>query len=181
MARSWNFLFAGFGGQGVLFAGKVAVYTGMLENREVSWLPSYGPEMRGGTANCSVCLSDTMIGSPIVLHPDALVAMNAPSYDKFIATVVPGGLCVMDSSLVLHSAQRTDITELQIPATRLAKENGIASLANLVMLGALYQATGFTNQESLEGAIRKVVPAGKEQLVAENLKALSLGATYKPE
>ncbi len=105
--KDWNFVFAGFGGQGILFAGKVAAYTGMVENREVSWLPSYGPEMRGGTANCSVCLSSRPIGSPLVLEPDALVVMNNPSYDKFIDTVAPGGVAVIDSALVAGPAGRT--------------------------------------------------------------------------
>ena len=170
--KDWNFVFAGFGGQGILFAGKVVAYAGMAEEREVSWLPSYGPEMRGGTANCSVCLSSRPIGSPLVLEPDALVVMNNPSYDKFIGTVAPGGVAVIDSALVDRKTDRSDITALYIPATRLAQENGIGKLANLIML---WKATGFATLESLEAAIQKVVPPSKQELVELNMKAIRLG------
>lgn len=177
MARkNWNFVFAGFGGQGILFTGKVVAYTGMVDNLEVSWLPSYGPEMRGGTANCSVCLSDTPIGSPLVLSPDALVVMNAPSYDKFIGMVEPGGTVVIDSTLIDRPMTRTDITAVYLPATRLAKEAGMAKLANLIMLGALYKATGFTELASLRKAVEKCVPPSKPELVELNMKAIEIGA-----
>ena len=173
--KDWNLVFAGFGGQGILFAGKVTAYAGMMEGREVSWLPSYGPEMRGGTANCSVCLAGRPIGSPLVLEPDALVVMNNPSYDKFIGTVAPGGVAVIDSALVDRKTDRSDITALYIPATRLAQENGIGKLANLIMLGALWKATGFATLESLEAAIQKVVPPSKQELGELNMKAIRLG------
>ena len=173
--KDWNFVFAGFGGQGILFAGKVVAYAGMAEEREVSWLPSYGPEMRGGTANCSVCLASRPIGSPLVLEPDALVVMNNPSYDKFIDTVVPGGTVVIDSALVDRRNARTDITALYVPATRLAQENGIGKLANLIALGALWKATGFTTAEALDAAIVKVVPPSKPELVELNRKAIRIG------
>lgn len=173
--KDWNFVFAGFGGQGILFAGKVVAYAGMMEEREVSWLPSYGPEMRGGTANCSVCLSSRPVGSPLVLEPNALVVMNNPSYDKFIDTVVPGGVAVIDSALVDRKTERTDITAIYIPATRLAQENGIGKLANLIMLGALWKATEFTAMESIRAAIEKVVPPSKKELVELNMKAIHLG------
>ena len=174
--KDWNFVFAGFGGQGILFAGKVVAYAGMAGEREVSWLPSYGPEMRGGTANCSVCLSSRPVGSPLVLEPDALVVMNNPSYDKFIDTVVPGGTVVIDSALVDRRTARTDITALYVPATRLAQENGIGKLANLIALGALWKATGFTTAEALDAAIVKVVPPSKPELVELNRKAIRIGA-----
>ena len=148
----------------------------MAGEREVSWLPSYGPEMRGGTANCSVCLSSRPIGSPLVLEPDALVVMNNPSYDKFIDTVVPGGTVVIDSALVDRRTGRTDITALYVPATRLAQENGIGKLANLIALGALWKATGFTTAEALDAAIVKVVPPSKPELVELNRKAIRIGA-----
>ena len=147
----------------------------MAGEREVSWLPSYGPEMRGGTANCSVCLSSRPIGSPLVLEPDALVVMNNPSYDKFIDTVVPGGTVVIDSALVDRRTARTDITALYVPATRLAQENGIGKLANLIALGALWKATGFTTAEALDAAIVKVVPPSKPELVELNRKAIRIG------
>lgn len=173
--KDWNFVFAGFGGQGILFAGKVVAYAGMMEGREVSWLPSYGPEMRGGTANCSVCLASRPIGSPLVLEPDALVVMNNPSYDKFIDSVAPGGAVIIDSALVDRKVRRTDITAIYVPATKLAQENGIGKLANLIMLGALWKATGFTSMDSLRAAIEKVVPPSKKELVELNLKAIQLG------
>ena len=110
-------IFAGFGGQGILFTGKVVAYTGMLEGREVSWLPSYGPEMRGGTANCSVCLSEEPVASPLVLEPNALVVMNNPSFEKFIGTVAPGGFAVIDSSLITAKCQRDDITCRVLPTS----------------------------------------------------------------
>ena len=176
--KNWNFVFAGFGGQGILFTGKVVAYTGLVDNREVSWLPSYGPEMRGGTANCSVCLSDTPIGSPLVLQPDAIVVMNKPSYDKFIGTVQPGGVAVIDSSLVEDRTDRQDITAVYIPATKLAQENGIPKLANLIMLGGLLKATGFTSMESVTAAVEKCVPPSKPELVALNMKAIALGESY---
>lgn len=169
-------MFAGFGGQGILFTGKVAAYTGMVDEREVSWLPSYGPEMRGGTANCSVCIDDRPIGSPLVLEPDALIVMNNPSYDKFIGTVAPGGVAVVDSTLIDRQCSRTDITVVYVPATRLAKEAGMAKLANLIMLGALQKATGFASDETLKKAIAKCVPATKPELLELNLQAVALGA-----
>lgn len=174
--KTTQIMIAGFGGQGILFAGKFLAYKGLLEDLQVSWLPSYGPEMRGGTANCSVCLSSRPIGSPLVLEPDALVVMNNPSYDKFIDTVVPGGTVVIDSALVDRRTARTDITALYVPATRLAQENGIGKLANLIALGALWKATGFTTAEALDAAIVKVVPPSKPELVELNRKAIRIGA-----
>lgn len=174
--NKWSFVFAGFGGQGILFSGKVTAYTGMIDNREVSWLPSYGPEMRGGTANCSVCLSNAPIGSPLVLNPNLLVVMNNPSYDKFIDTVTPGGVAVVDSTLVDRRCDRTDIKVIYLPATKMAADAGIPKLANLIMLGAACKATGFTTMETMEKAIEKCVPPTKQELVGLNMKAIKLGA-----
>lgn len=115
-----HMLLAGFGGQGILFAGKVAVQVGMLKEKQVSWLPSYGPEMRGGTANCSVCIDDAPIGSPIVSEPQTLIVMNAPSFDKFSDKVKPGGMIVLDSSLIEKETKRTDINIISLPATEIA-------------------------------------------------------------
>lgn len=129
MSRSVNMVLAGFGGQGVLFAGKLIAYAGLLEDREVSWLPSYGPEMRGGTANCSVCLSDDPIGSPLVLAPDVLVAMNQPSLDKFEASVAEGGIVVADSTLVQRIPEIEGVRMCAIPATAMAEEAGFKKLA----------------------------------------------------
>ena len=124
-----SILLAGFGGQGVLFAGKIMAYSGLIEDQYVSWLPSYGPEMRGGTANCSVCISDEPIGSPLVLNPDVLVAMNLPSYDKFIDKVAPGGIAVVDSSLIAKKSDRTDISCFYVPATEKADSEGLKGLS----------------------------------------------------
>jgi len=173
--KNWQFIFAGFGGQGILFTGKVVAYTGMVDGCEVSWLPSYGPEMRGGTADCSVCLSPAPIGSPLVLNPNVLVAMNTPSFDKFINTVEPGGVAVIDSTLVNATTDRTDITAVYIPATRLARENDMPKLANLIILGAIYKATGFTSMETIRKAVEKCVPKTKPELVELNMKAIQIG------
>lgn len=171
-----NILLAGFGGQGVLFAGKIMTYSGLIEGKYVSWLPSYGPEMRGGTANCSVCISDEPIGSPLVLSPDLLVAMNLPSYDKFIDTVVPGGIAVIDSALIDKKCERTDITCYYVPATTLADSEGLKGLANNIMLGKALEVAKFADTESVEKAVAKCVPAKKQQMVELNIKAIKLGS-----
>ncbi len=173
-----NLTLAGFGGQGVLFAGKVIAYSGLIAEREVSWLPSYGPEMRGGTCNCSVCLSDRTIGSPLVTEPNALIAMNLPSYDKFIDNVAPGGVAVVDSSLIDKRTERTDITACYIPASKLAEENDISGLGNIILLGKLWKETQFCSREQLEAGLRKCVPAKKAHLVDANLKALEIGINF---
>jgi 2-oxoglutarate ferredoxin oxidoreductase subunit gamma len=170
-----NMVFAGFGGQGVLFTGKVVSYAGLLEGKEVTWMPSYGPEMRGGTANCSVIISDEPIGSPVVTEPDVLIAMNGPSFDKFIDKVKPGGKVVMDSTLIDREIKRTDIEVYKIPASQLAIDKDLSGLANIILLGKLLGVTGFTNEKTLEEALKKCVPPRKEHLVEPNLKAIALG------
>ena len=175
MGKELKFVLAGFGGQGILFAGKVIAYAGLIENRELSWLPSYGPEMRGGTANCSVSLSDEPIGSPLVLAPDVLVAMNQPSLDKFEDAVVSGGKIFVDSSLINHLPKRTDVEVFAIPATNLAEQAGIKGLGNVVMIGKVFKETAFCDASTLPQAIRKVVPARKAQMIDLNLKAIELG------
>lgn len=175
MMREMRCVLAGFGGQGILFAGKVIASAGLVEGRELSWLPSYGPEMRGGTASCSVTLSDEPIGSPLVMDPNALIVMNQPSYDKFIDTVSPGGIAVVDSTLVLNMEQRDDISVSAIPATEMAEKEGLKGLANIVMAGKLWALAGFCSRENLDAAIDHVVPAKKQAMVALNKKALELG------
>lgn len=174
-ARDLNILLAGFGGQGILFAGKLIAYAGLLDGREVSWMPSYGPEMRGGTANCSVCLSHDPIGSPLVTEPDVLVAFNLPSYDSFIDTIKPGGLVLVDQTMVDVCPMREDVRFEGIEATRLAEDNGLKGLANVVAVGKLLQLTGFSTVESLEAAIEKSVPAKKQDMIGYNKKALAIG------
>ena len=137
-------LLAGFGGQGILFMGKMLAYFGLYENKEVSWLPSYGPEMRGGTCNCSVCVSDDPIGSPLVDTPNTLIVMNTPSYDKFIGSVVPGGTVIIDSTLVDAKCDRTDINVYYVPATALANEHDMKGLANIILVGKLLKETNLS-------------------------------------
>ena len=172
MSRSVNMVLAGFGGQGVLFAGKLIAYAGLLEDREVSWLPSYGPEMRGGTANCSVCLSDDPIGSPLVLAP---VAMNQPSLDKFEASVAEGGIVVADSTLVQRIPEIEGVRMCAIPATAMAEEAGFKKLANIILAGKLFAETGFCDRATLDAAIGKCVPARKAAMVEKNKQALQIG------
>ena len=176
--KTTQILIAGFGGQGVLFAGKFLAYKGLMEDLQVSWLPSYGPEMRGGTANCSVVLSDTPVGSPIITEPDVLIAMNLPSLQKFVDTVVPGGQIYVDSSLIDVKVERTDVEVFYIPATQMAKENDIATLANMIIVGHLLQ-----NQPELDFAgaaetVEHLVPPKKAGLIELNMKALNLGKEY---
>ncbi len=171
-------LIAGFGGQGVLFAGKLLAYKGMFEERQVSWLPSYGPEMRGGTANCSIILSDSPVGSPIISNPTALVAMNLPSLDKYENTVVAGGKIVVDSSLIERKIERTDVDAFYIPATKMANEAGIPTLANMIMLGKLIKETGAVDFAAMDSVFAKIVSAKRQDLIASNLKALEIGYNY---
>lgn len=168
-------VFAGFGGQGVLFAGKVMANSGLASDRELSWLPSYGPEMRGGTANCSVVLSDEPIGSPLVTRPDALVAMNQPSFDKFASCVPDDGIIVVDSSLV-PSTEGATAKVHSISATKMAQDAGLEGLANIVLLGKLWKEAGFCTEEELDQAIEMSVPKSKSHLVEKNKEAIRLGA-----
>lgn len=176
--RENQIVIAGFGGQGLLFSGKILAYGGLLEERQLSWLPSYGPEMRGGTANCSVILSDREVGSPIVDHPDILMVMNTPSLDKYESAVAPGGKIFIDSSLVTRKVQRDDVDVYYIPATEMAHEMGAPTLANMILLGALVEKTDCISEETLDAALLKVVPPRKADLIDLNRKALALGKDY---
>ena len=177
--KTTQILIAGFGGQGVLFAGKFLAYKGLMEDLQVSWLPSYGPEMRGGTANCSVILSDTPVGSPIITNPDVLVAMNLPSLQKYVNSVVPGGQIYLDSALISEKVERTDVEVFYIPATQMAKEEGISTLANMILMGSLLQNNRELSFEGTDAVVGKLVPPKKAALVELNMKALTLGKEYK--
>lgn len=171
-------LIAGFGGQGILFAGKFLAYEGLIEGRELSWLPSYGPEMRGGTANCSVILSDTPVGSPIVTNPDILIAMNLPSLDKYEKETKEGGQIFVDSSLIEREVTRKDVEAFYIPATKLASDKKLTGLANMIMIGFMMKHTGIIPYENMEAAMKKVVPASKQNLLDLNIKAINIGYNY---
>ena len=172
-------LIAGFGGQGILFAGKFLAYAGLLQGRCVSWLPSYGPEMRGGTANCSVILSDSQIGSPIVDRPDVLIAMNLPSLDKYEDAAPAGADIFVDSSLIQRPTRRTDVNVWPIPATAMASENGYETLANMILMGHVIAKTGIIPKELIGEAMKKVVSARHADLLEKNLEALRLGFEYE--
>lgn len=171
-------LLAGFGGQGILFMGKVAATTAMIDGKYVSWLPSYGPEMRGGTANCSVCIDEREIGCPIVLSPNLFVAFNRPSFEKFISTVQSDGVVLVDSSLVESPSPREDIRFCEMPATVMAQKNGLNGLANMLMLGYLTKVSGFTSLETLLQAVKDSVPSSKDQMLQKNLEAVKLGYVF---
>ena len=178
-SKTTRILIAGFGGQGVLFLGKLLAYVGMAEDRQVSWLPSYGPEMRGGTANCSVILSDEPIGSPIVDTPDVLIAMNLPSFEKYQNAVAPGGSIVLDSTLIGEAPARKDISYYALPATQLAADEKLDGLSNMILLGKFLESCLPTSGELTQKALLKVVPAKKEHLLAANEKAIALGRAYQ--
>lgn len=173
-----NILLAGFGGQGILFSGKFLAYGGLNEGKQISWLPSYGPEMRGGTANCSVIVSDEPVGSPIVSKPDVLVVMNLPSLDKYEDAVQPGGKIFVDSSLIERNVNRTDVEVFYIPATRLAKEMGAPTLANMIISGKLIKETGVIDYANTETALKKVVSAKHADLLSVNLEAIKKGYEF---
>lgn len=174
----YQIVIAGFGGQGLLFSGKVLAYAALTEQRELSWLPSYGPEMRGGTANCNVIISDTPVGSPIVQNPNVLMVMNTPSLDKYEKTVVPGGKIFVDSSLVSRKVAREDVEVYYIPATKMTGEMGIPTLANMILLGALVKVTGCVSDEAVEKGLKKIVSAKHADLLGANLTAIQAGKDY---
>ena len=171
-------LIAGFGGQGVLFAGKFLAYKGMVEEQNVSWLPSYGPEMRGGTANCSVVLSDMPVGSPIITAPDVLVAMNLPSLQKFEGTVVPGGKIFVDSALIDEKVERTDVEVFYVPATQMAKDAGFSTLANMILMGKVIKETGCVRFDNNKETFASFIPAKKAKLIDINCQALQAGYDF---
>ncbi|HEX3026882.1 MAG TPA: 2-oxoacid:acceptor oxidoreductase family protein [Clostridia bacterium] len=175
MSVNHSIILAGFGGQGILFAGKVIAYAGLVDGNEVSWLPSYGPEMRGGTANCSVTISDEPIGSPLIINPNVLITMNYPSYLKFIDNVTPGGKVFLDSSLIDAKVERTDVDAYYVPATKLAEENSMTGRANMILLGKVLKEIGFAQYDSIIAGLKKSIPARKAAMIDANLKAVEIG------
>ena len=175
MKETMSILIAGYGGQGILFSGKVIAYAGLIDEKEISWLPSYGPEMRGGSANCTICLSNEAIASPYIQYPDYFVAMNQLAFNKFMPMVEKGGMAVYDSAIINGATDRGDVKVSGIDAVTLAEENGLKGLANMVITGKLYKELPFCAFSSLEKAVEKSVPAGRTQLIEMNLKAIQLG------
>lgn len=168
-------ILAGFGGQGILFAGKLLAYCGMVSGKELSWLPSYGPEMRGGTCNCHVILSDDPVSSPLITKPTVLFAMNQPSLDKFKDKVVPGGVIVYDSTLISRGSGRSDVKEVAVPATKTANEAGASKLANMILVGALLKETGIFDEKTVEEALNKLIPPKKADMLKTNLDCIKKG------
>jgi len=176
--KTTSILIAGFGGQGTLFAGKVLATASLFKGLEVSWLPSYGPEMRGGTANCSVIISDSPIGSPIVSKPDVLIALNKPSFEKYAKAVVPGGVILVDSSLVDSKCDREDVKTCYVPATELASKLGNSSLSNIVLIGNMLKETGIFTEEEVAAVFNKTIPDRKAAMRALNCNALAEGMKF---
>ncbi|MDA8210759.1 MAG: 2-oxoacid:acceptor oxidoreductase family protein [Clostridia bacterium] len=169
-------IMAGFGGQGIMSMGQLLTYAGMLENKHVAWIPSYGPEMRGGTANCGVTISDREISSPVIFEPTAAIIMNRPSLDKFELTVKPGGFILVNSSLIEQKVQRTDIKACYIPANELAEGLGSSRVSGMVILGALLELTKVVSFDSVEESLKKVLPEYRYNLIPLNRQALEKGA-----
>jgi 2-oxoglutarate ferredoxin oxidoreductase subunit gamma len=167
-------IMAGFGGQGILLIGKMLAYAGMREGKEVSWLPSYGPEMRGGTCNCTVVISDRPVGSPVIRSPRAVVAMNLPSLDKFEPDLRPGGLLIINTSLINRGARRDDVTVVSVPANEIANELGNPRGANMIALGAYLGATGAVSLDGVIEVVRETF-AAKPAVVDVNITALRRG------
>ncbi len=172
---------AGFGGQGVLFAGQLLSYAALGEGKETTWIPSYGPEMRGGTANCTVVISDEEIGSPMVRFPQAVIAMNQPSLDKYEASLKPGGLLVINSSIINRHSTRTDVNVVEIPANEIAETLGDKRMTNMVMLGGLLANLPVLPIPAIEKALAEHLPARHQKLLPLNSEALRKGAEYLAE
>lgn len=168
-------IFAGFGGQGVMLMGQILAYAGMMEGQQVSWFPAYGPEMRGGTANCSVIIGDEAVGTPIVTEPQVIVAMNLPSLDKFESHLIAGGTLLINNSLIERPAHRTDVKVLLVPCNDIAKELGNPKVANMVMVGAIVAASGVVKIESVLQVLAKKIFKNKPEVMKLNEQAIRRG------
>ncbi len=174
-----SIVIAGFGGQGVMLAGQVLAYAGMDEDRHVTWIPSYGPEMRGGTANCTVLVSDEPVGAPIVARPDIAVVLNQPSFDKYEPLVQPGGLLVANSSLVAVASMRDDLDLVAVPANQIAEKQGTVKMVNMVLLGAMLAIRPILPLAAIEQALTDHLPTNKVHLLAMNLYVLQQGYHFE--
>ena len=171
-------IIAGFGGQGIQSMGKIIASAGMLMDKKVSWLPSYGPEMRGGTSNCHVIVSDELIGSPILNDCDALIVMNGPSLDKFEKYVRQGGVIIIDSTMINNDVKRNDVKVFKIPATQMALEYGNPTYAGVILLGKLLKETNVVTERGFEEGLKYSLPAKKHGLIPEEMDALMKGSSY---
>jgi len=171
-------IIAGFGGQGIIMAGKLIAYAGMVEGKFVSHIPSYGVEMRGGTANCSVIISDTEVASPLVSHPTTLVAMNQPSLDKFEETVVEGGNIFINKSLIERKIKRNDVNVFYVPANNIAEEAGSGRASNMAMIGAFIAVTGVAAKENVKKSLPEVISKRNIKYLEINYKAIDKGFDY---
>jgi len=171
-------ILSGFGGQGIMFAGQILTYAAMDAGKAVTWIPSYGPEMRGGTANCTVVIADEEIGSPVVKNPDLALVMNLPSLDKYEPLVKPGGWLVVNESMVDRTVRRKDITAVAIPCNKIAEELGSPRLANMVAIGALMVGLDVLTLADLETALNNHMPGRHKQLLPKNVEALKKGAEF---
>jgi len=169
-------IMAGFGGQGVLSMGKILAKAALHEGKNVSWLPSYGPEMRGGTTNCNVIISDEEIGAPIVTDATAVLVLNRPSFDKFEKEVIPGGNLIVNSSLISNKTSRDDINAYYIPASEIANEIGNSRATNMVMLGAYLEASDIIDKDALIGVVTEIFKNKNPKITELNKKAIALGA-----
>lgn len=174
-------IIAGFGGQGILFAGQLLAYAAMDEGLETTWIPSYGPEMRGGTANCTVIIADEEIGSPVVRNPQVAIVMNRPSLDKYEPLVKPGGLLVVNSSIIDRTPQRKEIQVVLVPANDIAEQLGDRRMANMVMLGAFLTNLQVLGLDAIEKALQEHLPERHHKLLPMNYQALREGARHLAE
>jgi len=174
-------IISGFGGQGIMLIGRLLAYAGMLEGKNVAWMPSYGPEMRGGTANCTVLISTEEIGSPIVSHPKVLIAMNQPSLDKFELNVSENGLIILNDSLIEREVKRNDVDIIRIPADDIADKLGNSRAANMVVLGAYVKKSGVVKLETIFKALEKALAGRNKKLLSLNKEALKQGTELVKE
>jgi len=174
-------IIAGFGGQGVMLMGKLLAYAGMLEGKKVAWMPSYGPEMRGGTANCTVIISSEEIASPVVPHPKSIITMNRPSLDKFESTVQKGGLIIINKSLIDQKVKRDDVGVVRVPANDIANKLGNLKVSNMVILGSYIKNSGIVKMETIFKTLEKTLTGHKQKLIAINKLALEEGAKLAKE
>jgi 2-oxoglutarate ferredoxin oxidoreductase subunit gamma len=173
-----SIIISGFGGQGTLFAGQVLAYAAMDNGLEVTWIPSYGPEMRGGTANCTVIISNETIGSPLVRNPDIVLALNLPSVDKYEDMIPTGGVLVANSSLVPREIKRKDITSLLIPVNEIAEEIGLSRLGNRIMVGAMIALKPILPLDTVKKALEEHIPERHKKTLPMNFKAMDKGFKF---